>query len=155
MVLLNIAVDAHRSKTMNFAYCFRPVYYFSRIFGFTPYTIIYDSNGRIQVPKIRVLDIIWLILSIFAQILSPILYTRNEKFSIYHINLAILIRADAIIIAVRTIFNISAIVMDMCNRYKLVETLKKLDDFDDHVREKKRKFSDQNLTIIINFVKCL
>lgn len=133
MVQLNIAADFRRSKTFDFVYCFRPVYYFSRIFGFMPFTVIYDSNGTIQGPKIRVFDILWLILSMFVQILSPILYIQNRKFSIYDISLAILIRSDAIVITMRTVFNISAIIMDMCNRYKLMEILKKINNFDEEV----------------------
>lgn len=133
MAKLNIAADIQRSKSINFAYSFRPVYYFSRISGFAPFTISFDSNGTIQVPTIRVFDIVWLILSIFAQILSPILFVRNEKFSIHHISLAILIRSDVISIVVRTTFNISAIVFEMCKRYKAVEILKKITDFDEDV----------------------
>lgn len=131
----NIATNEQRSNAINFAYSFRPIYYFSRIFGFAPFTIMHDSNGTIQVPKIRAFDIVWLILSIFAQVLSPILFFRNEKYSIHHISLTILIRSDIIIIAVRTIFIILAIILEMSKRYKMVEILKKIIDFDEDVSE--------------------
>lgn len=130
----NIVADMHCSNKFNFAYSFRPVYYFSRVFGFSPFTIIYDSNGKIQKAKIRMFDIIWFILSISGQILSPVFYIQNEtSFSIYHISLEILIRSDSIVITMRTIFTILAIVMDMCHRHKLVEILKRIENFDDDV----------------------
>lgn len=129
----NVAAGVHRSRTFDFVYSIRPIYYFSRIFGYLPFKIVCDSNSIIRSIKVRVFDLLWFILSIFAQILSLTFYIRvstilNEP----HTGLAILI--ETIAMAMRTVFNILAIIMDMCHRYKLLEILKKINNFDTEVK---------------------
>lgn len=139
MAQTNIAASIHRSRAFDFVYCIRPVYYFSRICGFMPYTVIHDLNCKIQRPKIRVYDLIWFILSIFCQILSLVFYFETR---VILSSFAILTESDAIIIAMRTIFNIFAITMDMCHRYKFIEILKKINNFDEDVRHHLNKISN-------------
>lgn len=125
-------------KNFDFAYCFRPVYYFSRIFGFMPFTIVYNSNGAIQGPKIRVFDILWFILSIFLYILSTFMPFRHIN---YPINTSfVLIVGDFLLLKLSLIFSILNVVMDMCNRFKLVDILKNVNSFDEKVSN--RQFND-------------
>lgn len=134
----NIATDAtdiHWPKKMNFAYCFRPVYYVSRIFGYMPFTIIYDSNGAIQRPKIRAFDFIWFILSVLIQTLPPIFYVQNEALSIYYGTSFILSRIDIILVTFWMIYIIVSLVMDMWNRFILIDILKRINNIDEEVRE--------------------
>lgn len=130
----NITVDIHCSKKLDFVHCFRPVYYFSRIFGYMPFTFIYDSNGTIQELKVRVLDILWLILSIFIHIFIAIIYFRNEGFAIFNGTSDIIIKSDIYLMVLWLIFIILSITMDMCNRSNLMEILKKFNNFDENVR---------------------
>lgn len=118
-------------KKFDFVYCFRPVYYFSRMFGYMPFTIIFDSNGSIKGSKIRVLDISWFILSVFLYILSTFMHFRNIE---YPKNTSfVLIGGDFLLLKLSLLFSILNVVMDMCNRFKLVDILKNFNSFDEKV----------------------
>lgn len=123
------------SRNFNFFYSFRPIYYFSRTFGFMPFTIVYDANSKIQEPTIRSLDIFWFIVSIFSYLLSAFISFQNtqnpenSKFA----ESVILRGADYAIMLSGLIFGVLVIVMDMCNRFKLVGILNNIKIFDEEV----------------------
>lgn len=122
------------SGKYNFFYSFRPIYYFSRLFGFMPFTINYHSNGTIQGPVIRSLDIVWLITSICFYFVSAILtYTTAP----YHqtTESAILSSGDDLILISGLIFGIFIIIMDWCNRFKLVNIQKNIHTFDEEASQ--------------------
>lgn len=127
---LKIAENQAKVVQLDFAYTFRPIYYFSRIFGFLPFTIVYNSIGSIQAPKIRVFDMVWFFISIFFYALSIfIIYLRRIKFPK---NASfILINGDFLLLISGLIFSILVVVMDMCNRYKLVDILRNFNSFDE------------------------
>lgn len=65
--------DDRRSRTpskaadpmeLNSGHSFTFIYYFSRVFGFMPFTIVYDSDGKIQAARIRTIDILWFMITI-------------------------------------------------------------------------------------------
>lgn len=121
-------------KQFDFAYTFQPVYYFSRVFGFMPFTIEYDTNGKIHGPKLRLIDILWFILAIFLYILSIIVHFRNvEQYS--KDSSFILIYGDYLILKLNLIFIILIVVLDMCNRFKLIDILKNINTFDEKVSD--------------------
>lgn len=136
--MVEMAEMAHPKMAANFAYCFRPVYYFSRIFGFMSYTIIYDVHGTVQGSKIRVFDILWFIFSIFSQIIPAAFYFQTKRISTVHP--AILIQSVGVVTVTRMVFDISSIVMDLCNRNKLIKIVKKFNIFDENVRARIRFF---------------
>lgn len=131
----NAATNVHWPKKLNFAYCFRPIYYFSRIFGYMPFTIIYDSSGAIQKPKIRIFDLIWFILSFLIQTIPPLMYVQNEGLSIHYATSFILSRIDIILVNFWMTYIIVSIAMDMYNRFILIEILKRINNFDEEVIE--------------------
>lgn len=138
-----IKVNRNISKgtKFDFVYCFRPVYYFSRIFGYMPFTIIQDSNGTIQRPKLRTFDILWFILSIFLYILSTFMQFRNIQYT--ENRSYVLIGGDFLLLKMSLIFSILNVVMDMCNRFKLVDILKNFNSFDEKVN-KFSKYGDED-----------
>lgn len=119
----------NRTEELNFAYSFRPIYYYSRIFGLMPFTIMYDSNGDPQEPRVGLFNFVWFIAAIG-------LYTSMAYFSYIDMNVprdasipyAILISGFSLQIS-RLIFGALAIGMDMWNRFKIVDILKKLNIF--------------------------
>lgn len=123
------------SQKFNFFYSFRPIYYFSRTFGFMPFTIVFNSNGSIQGPNIRTFDILWFIIAITIYILSAIVVLQNTE----HLEMgsttesAILKNTDFVILVSMLFFGALIIAMDMYNRGTIVEMLKSFKSFDDEV----------------------
>lgn len=122
---------------LNFFYSFRPIYYFSRIFGFMPFTIVCDSTGTAREPAIRSLDIFWFIVSIFSYLLSAFvsfefaLFPQNPDYN----ESVILLGADYVIVISGLVFGAFIIVMDIFNRFKLVGILNDMKTFDEEVRQ--------------------
>lgn len=140
------------SGKINFFYSFRPIYYFSRIFGFMPFTIVCDSNGTIQGPAIRSFDIFWFIVSILLYLLSAFLSFKNAQFpkNSDSTESVILIRADHFLLLSGLMFGALIILMDMCNRFKLVGILKNIKTFDEEASQSiEILFSSLSLSLAI------
>lgn len=124
------------AKQLNFEYGFRPLYHFSRAVGFWPFSIRHNSNGAIQSAHISRLDGVWFAISICCN-LSTILYfiismlddlNPNEKTIFTFRILYTLFRVMSLSIGA------VGIILDMLNRYTLVNILKKFIIFDNEVR---------------------
>lgn len=142
------------SRKFNFFYSFCPVYYFSRMFGFMPFTIVYDPSGTIQKPVIRSLDIFWLIVSIFVYLLSAFISFQNAHFpqNSNYIESVILLGANYVIMLSGLIFGALIIVLDMCNRFKLVAILNNIKTFDEEVSQSQwLRFDIWRLACVIEF----
>lgn len=125
--------NQNQSRKLNFAKTFRPIYYVSRFFGFMPFTIIYDSSGVAQEPKTSAFDIAMVFVSLCAysytiigeRIMNNTFTTQNYsnivsfswKSSTIHDGL----------------FGIINTIMDLCNRFKYIEILKRFNHFDNEV----------------------
>lgn len=130
-VQIKVAECTAKVNKLDLAYTFRPVYYFSRIFGFLSFSIAYNSDGSIQGPKVRAFDITWFILAISLYVLSAFMhfrsidYLKNQSF--------IMIDGDFLLLKLSLVSCILVIVMDMCNRVKLVDIVKNFNSFDEKV----------------------
>lgn len=121
------------SLEYNFAYCFRPFYYVSRIFGYMPYSIIFDSNDAIYRPAIRVFDILWFIIAIFvysSMIIINYVQTSNISFT----SSKVLICSSQLILFLSIVFGLLVILIDILNRFKFVDILNKFIRIDEKVR---------------------
>lgn len=121
-------------RKFNFEYAIRPVYYFSRLAGLWPFSIIHDSNGKIRRARIDVFDILCPILVICLNVLFSLDAYKSSKLGLKK-------HAIRIRIIVFTVFQISSllftaigIALDVINRNRLVDILAKFDTFDNEVR---------------------
>lgn len=119
-------------KRIDFLYSFRPIYYFSRIFGLMPFSIIYDSNGeRARRPKITIFDGIWLLISVCTQMLGVYLTIRFKFVNQTSPTFVVILGYTFIIMTV--MYGVGAVVMDLCNRFKFLEIINSFTVFDKHV----------------------
>ena len=123
------------SKKLTFAYSFKPIYIFSRIFGFMPFTITFDSNGAIQTARIRMIDFIWFIISIGIHLISSIHFIMLYCHQPIPETSTTLAYGTQSIVVFRKLFNCLCIGIDMYNRHKLVEILRKINIFDENVSQ--------------------
>lgn len=129
----------NRSKNLNFADSFRPIYYFSRVFGLMPYSIIYDSNGDVQEPKVRTLDVLWFVISMCIYILMAVILYQEMNISNLNTSVYILLLGEFVLLMLTLIFGAQVIGMDMCNRFRIIDILKKINTFDKEARHFSRK----------------
>lgn len=119
-------------KKSNFTYGIQPIYYFSRIFGYMPFKLVHDSNGLIKGARITLFDILWTVFSIGLHLFATIHFlltagcmTENFEISV------ILANGTKTLVILRRLFNCLCLGMEICNRFKLVDILKKLNSFDE------------------------
>lgn len=123
------------SKKLTFVHSFKPVYILCRIFGFMPFTIAYDANGAIRTARIGVIDFIWFIISIGMYLSSALYFVIYVRRLPIPNKRATLVYGTRFIVLFRKLFNCLCIVIDMCNRFKLVKILKNINIFDDKVSQ--------------------
>ena len=128
-----VASKTTNAKKINLAYSLKPIYYFSRVFGSLPFSIVFDSNGGIQTARVKLFDILWFLISIGLNLYFTIQYATfagNENM----VKLSpILVHSAKLIIPLRKLCNCLIIGFDMCNRFKLIEILKNINNFDEKV----------------------
>lgn len=118
---------------LSFEYCIRPIYYMSRVCGLLPFSIARNSNGEIQAPRIRILDCLYFTLSIVWYIfLTYSSYHEIQNWPSLNKSQVLTVSNYSLLI-LGLIFGALTITMDMFNRTRLVEILKKFIRFDKNV----------------------
>lgn len=119
-----------RSNELNFAYSFRPTYYFSRVFGLMPFSIISESNGEVQ-SRVTAFDAVWFIISMCLY-LAIACISYNERLRRAKV-LSVSTIGYKIHLIFTLVFGAISIGFDMYNRFKLVDILNKFTRFDREV----------------------
>lgn len=115
---------------INFSHSFRPIYYFSRVFGLMPFSITYDSNGEAQCSRIRIFDGIWFVISML--IYSSSVYCIVLRFEKQSSSTFVVIVGNTFLL-MSIIYGVGAVAMDMYNRFKFFEIVKSFSVFDKQV----------------------
>lgn len=123
------------SKKLTFAYSFKPIYYFSRIFGFMPFSVVHDSTGAIQLARVRTVDFLWFIISIGIYVSSAIHLVVSIDQTPIPDKSIILVNCTRSIVVIRKLLSCLSIILDMSNRSKIVDILKKISSFDERVSQ--------------------
>lgn len=121
---------------LNWSFAFRPIYYFLRVYGFMPFTIVYDSIGEAQKTKVTLRDILWFLVSLCVYLLA---FKGNSNWEETHtvLNVTPVIKFGGnILFGAETVFSIIGIIMDHYNKLKLIHMLQKFDQFDKKARQK-------------------
>lgn len=117
-------------QQINFSHSFRPIYYFSRVFGLMPFSITYDSNGEAQCSRIRIFDGIWFVISML--IYSSSVYCIVLRFEKQSSSTFVVIVGNTFLL-MSIIYGVGAVAMDMYNRFKFFEIVKSFSVFDKQV----------------------
>lgn len=121
-------------RNINFEYSIRPIYYFARAFGLLPFSVIRNSNGEIQKPHVGVINLLLFVISICWYLILAYSCYLNVTFLLYNPKTSfILVFGDYLLLIVGLISTTLFIVMDMVNRTRLVDVLKRLTVFDQKV----------------------
>lgn len=139
-------------KKFNFEHAIRPVYYFSRLTGQWPFSIIHDSNGKIQRARVGFFEILWSILVICLNLTVSL--DSYEDFKAEQEKHPIRIRfiVGDVLDMSSVLFITIGIVLGIINRKRLVNVLKKINAFDSKVRWcSNNSLSNSNEIRISNF----
>lgn len=121
-------------KKLSFAYGFRPIYCFSRVFGLMPFSITHVSNVDIQEPRVSDLDWLWFMISTLTY--SSLAFLNYQSMKLLYdpsVNLSVLVLGDKLLLVTVLICGVLIMVINMCNRFKLVNILNNFTAFDNEV----------------------
>lgn len=121
----------NNEKNINYLYSFRPIYYFSRFFGLMPFSIIYDSSGEVQRPIITIFDGLWFVISMCSYSFAVFLSIRLKIMKQPSPTFVTILGNTFIMMTI--LYGVLAVAIDMCNRYKFIEIVKKFTGFDKEV----------------------
>lgn len=125
-------------RKINFFYGFRPIQYFSRIFGLWPFSIdcYLNPNGMVQKSHLRPCDILWASLSMALYLAAAIIFMRKLARS----DTIFILSFGFYMIRVVSLLTVAAtIVMNIINRNKLIAIIKQFARFDMEVSFFRRK----------------
>lgn len=130
--------DFDNLEQFNFPYCFRPIYYFARVGGQMPFTITYPIYGGIVRAKFCKRDFIWFTISLGIHIYY--IFMAIEMFKSYqNLNTILVDYGQLIIWFLSLLIGICTMILDACNRFKIVKIFNKFTIFDKEVDAKTNK----------------
>lgn len=118
---------------LNLVHHFRPIYYFSRVFGFMSFSIVYDTKKKSLLPIVKIFDILWFMAFLCLYMALAFSTYRRILSSQISNGLYVLIIGGSMQILFSLILGAIITVMDMCNRRKLVNIVNKFYMFDKEV----------------------
>lgn len=127
-------------KMTNFIHVFWPIYCFARICGQMPFSIVHEPHVGIRnsTSRISKIDALWFFIAIciYSTLTFSVCVYLVRVFSYYGINPTLYVLASGVGLLCLTNFicGILILIMDMCNRHKIVSILKKITIFDREVR---------------------
>lgn len=113
--------------------CLRPIYYFSRILGLLSFSIIRDMNGEIQNIRVHLFDLLWFMVSICVFLILIIMACISVDLPQKTNSTRLLIfgqRVHSILVLINAAI---MIIMDMCNRFRILNIVQKFTTFDKEV----------------------
>lgn len=129
----NSSANNDREQKIKVAYGFQPIYIVSRLFGLMPYSIICKPNGEVKEARVKIFDLIWFIISICMCFAFALITFQNLKLP-ENKNESIILRiGDDLILIVGLLLGCVMIIIDMCNRFKLINILRQFEIFDKEV----------------------
>lgn len=143
------------AKPTNFAHVFRPIYYFARLCGQMPFSIVHGTHGGIREIRIRTIDALWFFISIciYSTLTCCVCVYLVRAFSNYRIDPSLYVLASGVNLLrlINFLCGILILIMDMCNRHKLVNILKKFTTFDREASYKSHKIKNKNYNVTFDF----
>lgn len=122
-------------KIMSFGSVFRPLHRLARIWGLAPYSIAADSNGELLNSKIHLYDGLWLLTTVllYLAFLNYSVDAFNVDRKALHRETWILILCARLLAIFAFLYGILSIIINMCNRFKLMNMVKMYTRFDEEV----------------------
>lgn len=130
LIKSSMTFKARPTKIMNFGSVFHPLYYLSRIWGLVPFSIVTKSNGDVQNPKIHLRDVLFFAISFKIRLLFSFISHKRymELGKANTLDLCVYLFEEF-----SFLYGILIAIMNVCNRFKLMDMLKMYNHFDKEV----------------------
>lgn len=125
-------------KSHNFVYSFLPMYYFARFFGLLPFSFVYNSNGEVEAPRIRIFDAVWFVISVTFYLILAI--NSCHGLEIPNDSAPLVTLSNSLLLTCGLFNGATMIVVNMCIRFRFVAILKTFTNFDKDVSQKQYFF---------------
>lgn len=112
-----------------------PIYYFSRAIGLMPFTIVHDKNEKVLAAQVTTFDFVWFIIALCVHIGFLIFWCLFLDLSKNQSGSHVLPIGETTLMTICLIYNIVCVAMDMYNRHRLVNIIRKFIIFDREVSE--------------------
>lgn len=135
LIVSSNTTKRRHTKIMNFGSVFRPLYFLSRIFGFASFSISTKSKGEIQNPKIYFYDGLWFLTVILMYLVFAYDTLNTFRTSKQFLNQKtwVMVVCARLTEVLSFIHGILAIIMNVVNRFKLMNMVKMYNRFDKEV----------------------
>lgn len=128
------AREKGKRHVIPFTHVFRPIYYFNRLCGHMPFSIVQSSTDQLHRPRVSIFDVLWFAISICAYmgLVICICWYIKRALSIYPVKPILYLLAATINLLrlINFLCGILMLIMDMCHRYKLVIIFNEFTVFD-------------------------
>lgn len=128
-----ISPNKVKNERINFWFSIRPMYYFSRIFGLMPFSIVRNSNDEIQTARVNKFDFLWFITSVSLYSCMAVVCFRTTHYEEGRNLSHVLLIGDRLLLTICLVSSVIKIIFDMSNRFRLIDIWKKLAYFDKEV----------------------
>ena len=119
-------------ENLNFCFTVKPIQFYSHIFGLVPFHIVRGGNGDRREPRVGLFDFLWFVISICIYLWLGVAYVQTLEMP-QNPSRIMLVLGDAILISAGVCFGSIIVLMDMINRFRIVEILNKFTLFDKKV----------------------
>lgn len=120
-------------KDSIYTYSFWPTYLFNRSVGLMPFSIVRSPNGEVLRPKVGMFDIIWFVVAVSWYLLLAFVSYQDLKLPQDPKESFILKLGDHLLLIWGLLHGSLMIIMDMCNRFRLIDIAQKYGTFDKEV----------------------
>lgn len=132
-----------KDHVVHFTHVFRPIYYFNRLCGHMPFSIVQSLNDKFHhQSRVSVFDVLWFIISIciYTGLASCICWYLNRALSLYAVKPILYFLASTIngLRLINFLCGILMLSMDMCSRQRHVYIFNKFTAFDRKVSVRHR-----------------
>lgn len=122
----------NRQSAHNFFHCVQPVYYISRLHGFTPFSFKQNSKGEVIGSEIKLYDLIWFIVSLVNYLVLAFLCWCTLRVPNADLSYVLFV-GNHLLLIMGLIVGAFSVAFDMFNRHRLVEMTIKFNLFDKEV----------------------
>lgn len=120
----------HRSPKLDFAYTFRPIFYCSRLCGIMTFSMNHDSDGEFLKPRVSRQDVLWFMLWLCINSFMVVVFHKYGDFPFTNAVSPSLYFGEKIVGILPTLGGGLFSILNLYNRFKIVETLNTFKVFD-------------------------
>lgn len=128
-----VSANERNSRKIDFFHTIRPIYFFSRVAGLMPFSLVRRANGEVRDIRVGAFDCLWFLVSIFLYLWLAFMCYQNVQLRKDANKSYIMILVSNVRVIFGLMVGVIAIGMDMYNRSRFIDIFKRFTVFDTEV----------------------